>query len=90
MRTYTNNTGTRYEDITFYNGLGYPEQVINISASATNKRNIITPIVYDAHMRGDAKVYLPYESQSNTTALQESSPLTAQAAYSTTFFGSDN
>ena len=89
-RTYTSHEGARYEDITFYNGLGYPEQVINISASATNKRNIITPIVYDSHMHDDAKVYLPYESTSNTTAVQENNPLLSQSAYYASLFGNDN
>lgn len=73
VRTYTSNAGDRYEDITFYNGLGYPEQIINIGASSTNRRNVVTPVVYDAHMRSDAKVYLPYESTANNTAVRESS-----------------
>ena len=89
-RTYTSNAGDRYEDITFYNGLGYPEQIINIGASSTNRRNVVTPVVYDTHMRGDAKVYLPYESTANNTAVRESSPLSFQSAFYTTLYGPDN
>ena len=53
-RTYTNDTeSTWYDDITFYNGLGYPDQIIQVRASSVGK-NMVTPIVYDAHMREDA------------------------------------
>ena len=86
-RTYTNDTeSTWYDDITFYNGLGYPEQIIQVGSSSTGK-NMVTPIVYDVHMREDATAYLPYAS-SNTTLVKESSPLSAQQTYYTGKCGS--
>ena len=86
-RTYTtSDAGTWYDDITFYNGLGYPDQIIQIGASSTGK-NMVTPIVYDAHMREDATTYLPYAGN-NTTHIRESSPLVAQQTYYTGKYGS--
>ena len=86
-RTYTDTTATAwYDDITFYNGLGYPDQIIQIGASSTGK-NMVTPIVYDAHMREDATTYLPYAGN-NTTHIRESSPLVAQQTYYTGKYGS--
>ena len=41
-------------------------------------------------MHDDAKVYLPYESTSNTTAVQENNPLLSQSAYYASLFGNDN
>ncbi len=84
-RIYTNAAGTTwYDDITFYNGLGYPEQVIKIGASSKGK-NMVTPIVYDAHMRADATAYLPYES-SSSTLVKDQSALSAQQAYYTSMY----
>ena len=81
-RTYTNTAGTTwYDDITFYNGLGYADQIINIKASSTGT-NVVTPVEYDSHFRSDAKVYLPYSS-SSTTLTRESAPLTSQQIYYT-------
>ena len=86
-RIYTNASATTwYDDITFYNGLGYPEQIINIGASSRGT-NVITPIVYDAHMREDTTAYLPYAGNSSALA-KESSPLSAQQAYYTGLYSS--
>jgi RHS repeat-associated protein len=88
-KTYVRTSGstTYNQDITFYNGLGYPEQSINIAASPNNSKNIIKPIKYDNMMRGDAKTYLPYVSSNNTLA-PDSSPFTLQQTFYTTLYGS--
>lgn len=49
-----------YDDIVFYDGLGYEKQVVQVGASPQNGKNIVTPIVYDAVRRADAKTYLPF------------------------------
>ena len=78
--THTDESGTQYfRDITYYDGLGYPEQVIQIEGSPS-KKNIITPVYYDNMRRDNAKVYLPYVSE-NSTAAREASPFTAQPAF---------
>lgn len=63
---YLDNTrsGGRKE-ITYYNGLGYPSQKIEVGTSNKNK-SIYHPIVYDNLLRDDAKSYLPYAQGSNT------------------------
>ena len=57
---YLDNTrsGGRKE-ITYYNGLGYPSQKIEVGTSNKNK-SIYHPIVYDNLLRDDAKSYLSY------------------------------
>ena len=70
-RTYTKGDGEScLQDITFHNGLGYPEQIVQVGASPDRGRNMVTPVVYDLMMRPDAKVYLPYVS-SSTGAVEE-------------------
>ena len=70
-RTYTKGDGEScLQDITFHNGLGYPEQIVQVGASPDRGRNMVTPVVYDRMMRPDAKVYLPYVS-SSTGAVEE-------------------
>ena len=51
--------------ITYYNGLGYPSQKIDVGTSNKNK-SIYHPIVYDNLLRDDAKSYLSYTYGSNT------------------------
>lgn len=88
-KKYVTNTGINIQDITFYNGLGYPEQVIQIGASAVNGKNIVTPVVYDSLLRSDAKTYLPYISSVNTL-VSETNPLTLQQAFYSNLYGSSN
>ena len=82
-RTYTNSGGTAsFEDITFYDGLGYPEQIVQVGASPVNSRNIVTPMWYDAMRRDDARSYLPYVSTSTGRAEESTSTvLSSQAAW---------
>ena len=71
-RTYTNAAGTvSFEDITFYDGLGYAEQVVQVGASPSGGKNIVTPVWYDVMRRSDARSYLPYVSNS-TSRTEES------------------
>ena len=83
-RTYTEaDDATRINDITFYNGLGYPEQVVRVGASPVSGRNEVTPLVYDAQLRADGRTYLPFVAQSNSGIQEEptATVLTQQAAY---------
>ena len=73
-RTYTNAAGTTsFEDITFYDGLGYADQIVQVGASPSGARNIVTPVKYDAMRRADAKSYLPYVSSHNFRAKESTS-----------------
>ena len=83
-RTYTEaDDATRINDITFYNGLGYPEQVVRVGASPVSGRNEVTPLVYDAQLRADERTYLPFVAQSSSGIQEEptATVLTQQAAY---------
>ena len=82
-RTYTNAAGTSsFEDITFYDGLGYAEQVVQVGASPSGGKNIVTPVWYDAMRRDDARSYLPYVStNSSRTEESTSSVLTNQSTW---------
>ena len=65
-RTYTEaDNVTHVDDITFYDGFGYAEQVILVGASANTNRNIVTPIEYDNMRRPDTRIYLPFVSAHN-------------------------
>lgn len=81
-RTYTEaDNASRIEDITFYNGLGYPEQTVQVGASPSGTaaaspdshsgNNIVTPVAYDGLLRDDAIVYLPYVSPDKDTAVED-------------------
>ena len=83
-RTYTNAAGTAsYEDITFYDGLGYPEQIVQVGASpAAGNKNIVTPVWYDSMRRADARSYLPFVSAGSTRAEESTSTvLSSQASW---------
>lgn len=80
QRTYTTaDSSAWYDDITFYNGLGYPDQIINVGASSTGT-NMVTPVVYDSHMRDDSTVFMPYPAAGSQLA-REASPISAQCTY---------
>ena len=73
-------------DITYYDGLGYTEQVISVAGSPDG-RSIVTPVWYDAARRDDARTYLPYVS-SGSIAERESAAFTAQQTWYTARYGS--
>ena len=51
-------------DLTYYDGLGYPSQVLQVAASDGGRKDIVQPIVYDALSREEYK-YLPYSQTDN-------------------------
>jgi len=87
IRSFTNSSGGYIQDITFYDGLGYADQVINVAASP-NGKNIVTPVWYDNMRRADARTYLPFVSSGNTSTVKESSPFTSQAAFYSSYINS--
>ena len=84
VRHYTDETGENYvTDITFYDGLGYPSQIVNVGASPAGNRNIVTPIVYDRKGRvmqvveknstgGISRTSTKYDFRGNILAVNES------------------
>ena len=88
VRHYTDETGNNYiTDITFYDGLGYSSQIVNVGASPTGNRNIVTPIVYDRMRRSDSVLFLPYASATVNTIKEESAPLQGQSSFYGSLFG---
>ena len=85
-RNYINTTGSYTEDITFYDGLGYPDQIIRVGASP-EARNLVIPLWYDNMMRDDSRIYLPYES-TGSTPVKEGDPYGSQAAFYKNYAGS--
>ena len=60
IRTYTTPNGTSgYNDVTYYDGLGYPEQTVS-QAAAPNGKTVILPIIYDCMRHKDSVAFLPY------------------------------
>jgi hypothetical protein len=62
--------------------------VIQIKGSP-NQENIVKPVFYDNMRRDNAKVYMPYISENNTAA-KENSPFTKQTAFYQNLFGVDD
>ncbi|ANH81961.1 hypothetical protein A8C56_14170 [Niabella ginsenosidivorans] len=65
-------------EIRYFDGLGRPLQNIAVRNSP-NKKDVITPVTYDAFGRQD-KSYLPYEHSSQTGAYQPTA-VTSQASF---------
>ena len=58
--TFTNAAGSlSYRDVTYYDGLGYPVQSLQVGGSPLGK-TVATQTVYDTMHRADAQVWLPY------------------------------
>lgn len=88
-QTYTASQGaSSVMDITYYDDLGYPAQIINVSASPEGN-NIITPVWYDPMRRDDAKSYLPYASSSDLTQPEEQ-PFEKQRAFYASHYGQND
>ena len=51
-------------DLTYYDGLGYPSQTLQVAASGSGCNDIVQPIVYDALSR-EARKYLSYSQPDN-------------------------
>ena len=64
-KTYLDAGGdSTVADVTYYDGLGYPEQTISQHGGGRGG-NLVTPIVYDCMRRSDARAYLPYVSRTD-------------------------
>ena len=82
-RTYYGEGASDYvSDIVYYNGLGLPDQRVS-SAASGNGRSIVTPVTYDNCLRGNARVWLPYEVPASTGAY--SSSATSPSKYSSLY-----
>ena len=74
------------QTVTYYDGLGRPNQSIEVGASPTGK-DIIIPVEYDSFGRGDAKTHLPYMSTTSGGGYH-SSALTEKTLFYSGKFGS--
>ena len=74
---YTCDSMGHIVNYTIYDGLGRPEQSINLEGSPTGM-DIVKPIVYDQYGR-EVKKYLPYAS--NTGSLVKTNILNSQATF---------
>ncbi len=87
-RTFTgeNRQGVEY-DVTYYDGLGYPSQMVGVGASPSG-RSIVTPIFYD-ELRRESRSYLPYAT---TNGLENYRPAakTEQTAFYNSLYGVDS
>lgn len=63
-KTY-NGQKEAVNDIVYYDGLGYPSQVVQIEAAENGNVDLVRPIMYDALSRETNK-YLPYARQGNS------------------------
>ena len=89
-QTFTAEQGSAsIMDITYYDGLGYPAQVINVGASPSGK-NIITPVWHDVMRREDAKTYLPYASSTSSAPQPEADPFASQKAFYANLYGNSD
>ena len=71
-RTYTGTGSSSYvNDIEYYDGLGIPEQRIQVGASPSGK-SIVTPVYKDDLLRDNTREYLPYEGTQKTAKKQAS------------------
>ncbi len=91
-RTYTTeNSSKSIEDIIYYDGLGYPSQIVNIGASRYATNSIVTPVYYDA-MRRESRQYMPYVATGNSGQYYQealSSGPHSQVAFYNNMYGND-
>ena len=88
VQTYLRRDGYGFEDITFYDGLGIPAQIVSVNASASDMpENIITPLYYD-NMGRESRSYLPYVS-GNSGPYIDLSPFIMQYNYYANKYGND-
>lgn len=66
-------------DVTYYNGLGYPMQAIEVGTSLL-ERSVVTWIEYDSMRRGDARIRLPFTASRNQATLV-TDPAASQQRY---------
>ena len=80
-RTSTANN----REIAYYDGLGYPIQMVRTSTQPTGG-HIVTPIAYDALRRDDVRAYLPYQASQSAF---DSTAFTKQKNHYRTRFSQD-
>ncbi|WP_425571085.1 DUF6443 domain-containing protein [Olivibacter ginsenosidimutans] len=68
------------QDVTYYDGLGRPEQEISVKAAPGAAKDMVVPHAYDAFGREDKK-YLPYATATGAGGAYKTSSVTAQATY---------
>ena len=89
-RSYlTNATSPSYaDDIVWYNGLGLPDHRVETGAGGGSGRDVIHPVRYDAMLRDDATVPLPYVTTNLNHRTWRLSTAGEQAQYYTNLYGS--
>ena len=88
-KIYTSsNSGSSFTDITYYDGLGYPVQIVAGKAGGTSVApNLVTPIVYDGMRRDDVVRYLPYASSEGTNQMVSNAVAKQAQFYSAAYPG---
>ncbi len=81
--------GSAMTDITYYNGLGAVEQIIEVGG-APSLFDIVQTVDYDNMMRDDAKVYAPYMSESMNGIFKEKSIRKQNSFYKELFHTPDS
>ena len=95
-KTYNGNDNF-VRDITYYNGLGLPSQSLAVGASGDGG-TVVTPVEYDDCLRADAKVWIPFHTNSVSGLPADSQQLPSsyaslygtEAAYAFTLNGFDS
>ncbi len=90
VRTYDfrSDSGEDYTiDVSYYNGLGYPTQMLQGYASGDERKHIVTPVRYDNMLNPDRWIYLPYATSVDAPIVQETDPFELQNEYYTQQFG---
>ena len=79
--TFTSSDCSAFtRDVTWYDGLGYPDQETLVAAAPGGTKSIVTPVVYDRMRRADARIYLPY-AVATPTGVHDSGALTHQVSF---------
>ena len=88
QRTLLDSLGTSVmRDVTYYDGLGYPVQTIQVNASPLGG-SIVTPVYYDSVRRDDARSYLPFVSSTGLARVAD--PFTAQQMWYAAQYSSED
>ena len=79
-RTYSSvNAGSFYDDVSYYDGLGYLEQTVSVKAISSSK-SLVKPVVYDIMLHDNATSYLPF-SMNKTDASFVPDAVSAQSQW---------
>lgn len=75
--------GHEARSVTYYDGLGYPDQIISVGGAADGLRDRVQPVTFDEHDR-QARTWLPLPASGN--GLPQAQVLSAQEQYYTTLY----